>query len=116
MLGDRATWRELLWLLFDPVVGVLIVAPPVPCYLAVTVLFWSWVWCLPVMVFFDPWWGWHGVTLRTPHRGSHRGIGGAETCLRTLFSLKRRTDGQPLLLCLNDYLFARGRAHGLMQP
>ncbi|MFE1176177.1 sensor histidine kinase [Streptomyces sp. NPDC058773] len=51
---DPATWRDLLWLLLDPVVGVLLAAVPVVvtgyCFFG---LIWSWSWALLLQPFVD---------------------------------------------------------------
>jgi signal transduction histidine kinase len=51
---DKATWRDLAWLLLDPVVAVVLAV--VPVVLGVTgffVFFWSWVWSLPINLIID---------------------------------------------------------------
>ncbi|GAA2605624.1 sensor histidine kinase [Streptomyces tubercidicus] len=51
---DLATWRDLLWLLLDPVVGVLLAAVPVLvtgyCFFG---LIWSWAWASLLQLFVD---------------------------------------------------------------
>jgi signal transduction histidine kinase len=58
---DKAIWRDLLFLLLDPLVTAVLCA--VPVLLGVTgffVYFWSWVWSLPIPLFTDsdPRMGW----------------------------------------------------------
>jgi signal transduction histidine kinase len=65
MLGmtfrDKATWRDLAWLILDPIVAFVLAGVPVMLGVAGFFgYFWSWVWSLPVGLFsdFDPRAGW----------------------------------------------------------
>ncbi|MET0132967.1 MAG: sensor histidine kinase [Kibdelosporangium sp.] len=51
---DQATWRDLGWLLLDPIVSLVLAGLPV--LLAVSgfcVYFWSWLWSVPISLFTD---------------------------------------------------------------
>ncbi|MBP2320183.1 signal transduction histidine kinase [Kibdelosporangium banguiense] len=62
---DPATWRDLLWLILDPLLTLVLAAVPVLLVVfGFFVYFWSWVWSLPLAVFtdFDLRKGWAYVT------------------------------------------------------
>ncbi|MFG2093607.1 sensor domain-containing protein [Streptomyces sp. NPDC048612] len=71
---DPATWRDLLWLLLDPVVAVLLAALPVVvtayCFFG---LIWSWAWAslLRPFVDFPTFDGWSSLTHGLPVLGDH---------------------------------------------
>jgi signal transduction histidine kinase len=51
---DQATWRDLTWLLLDPLVTLVLAALPVLLVVfGFFVYFWSWAWSLPVTLFTD---------------------------------------------------------------
>jgi signal transduction histidine kinase len=59
-LKDPASWRDLAWLLADPIVTVLLFAVPLVLVFGVFFgLLWSWLWSLLIWPFvaIDPWWG-----------------------------------------------------------
>ncbi|MET0233577.1 MAG: histidine kinase [Kibdelosporangium sp.] len=69
LVRDQATWRDLLWLVLDPLVAFVLAGLPV--LLAVfgfVVYFASWVWSLPVAIFtdFDLRQGWAYVSDHIP--------------------------------------------------
>jgi signal transduction histidine kinase len=54
IVKDRATWRDLLYLMVDPFVTLVLAALPVLLVIAgFFVYFWSWFWSLPVTLFTD---------------------------------------------------------------
>jgi signal transduction histidine kinase len=53
-LKDKATWRDLAWLVLDPVLTILCVGLPVLAgTIGFAVYFWSWVWSLPLNLWID---------------------------------------------------------------